>query len=202
MQAMTRFTCNRRLLPANAGALVLALAIGLGLAACKDTTADAITPAAPAASAQAGTAPATAAQAAPAAPGASSTATSADADDEDFPAPRPDDSYNKATLRPQYTACVNASGGATPALQTCGDEELRYQEDRLAEIVAKKVASPDSKAKDDWMEAQAAWWSDTDRYCTWDPRTEGQGQMLDAQSCRINRVANRVDQLNASTDQP
>lgn len=126
----------------------------------------------------------------------------ADVDDDDFPAPRPDDSYNTAALRPQYSTCVKASGGATPALQACGDEELRYQEDRLAKIVAKKVASPDSKAKDDWMEAQAAWWSDTDRYCTWDPRTEGQGQMLEAQSCRINRVANRADQLNASTGQP
>ena len=121
--------------------------------------------------------------------------------EDDMPARRPDDSYNKATLRPRYTACVEASDAVTPALQACGDEELRYQEERLAAIVATQVARPDSKAKDDWMDAQAAWWADTDRYCTWDPRTEGQGQMLDAQSCRINRVANRVDQLNAATGQ-
>ncbi len=199
MQAMMLFTCNRRLLPANAAAFSLALVISFALTGCEDTTADATTAAAPAASAQAGNAASAAPPAALAAPGAS---TSADADAEDFPAPRPDDSYNTATLRPQYATCVNASGGATPALQACGDEELRYQEDRLAAVVAEQVARPDSKAKDDWMEAQAAWWSDTNRYCTSDPGTEGQGQMLDAQSCRINRVANRVDQLNASTDQP
>lgn len=199
MQAVMLFTCNRRLLPANAAAFVLALVISFALTACKDTTADATTAAAPAASGQAGKAASAAPPAALAAPGAS---TSADADADDFPAPRPDDSYKKATLRPQYTTCVNASGGATPALQACGDEELRYQEDRLAAVVAEQVARPDSKAKDDWMEAQAAWWSDTNRYCTSDPRTDGQGQMLDAQSCRINRVANRVDQLNAANHQP
>lgn len=199
MKAMTLFPCIGRALSTNAGALVFALAIGTGVAACKDTSADAAVPAAPVAAAATASAPATEQQSAPAAPG---SATSADADDDDFPAPRPDDSYNKATLRPQYTACVNASDGVTPALEACGDEELRYQEDRLAQIVATKVASPDSKAKDDWMDAQAAWWADTNRYCTWDPRTEGQGQMLDAQSCRINRVANRVDQLNAATNHP
>ena len=199
MQAVMLFTCNRRLLPANAAAFVLALVISFALTACKDTTADTTTAAAPAAAAQAGNAGPAVPPAALAAPGAS---TSADADADDFPAPRPDDSYKTATLRPQYTTCVNASGGATPALQACGDEELRYQEDRLAAVVAEQVARPDSKAKDDWMEAQAAWWSDTNRYCTSDPHTEGQGQMLDAQSCRINRVANRVDQLNVSTDQP
>ena len=36
---------------------------------------------------------------------------------------------------------------------------------------------------------------DTDRYCRIDPDTQGQGQMLDAQSCRINRYANRADVL-------
>ncbi|AWH16074.1 hypothetical protein C1922_01365 [Stenotrophomonas sp. ZAC14D2_NAIMI4_7] len=199
MKAMTLFPCIGRALSANAGALVFALAIGTVVAACKDTSADAAVPAAPVAAAATGSAPGPTAQTAQTAPAA---ATAADADDDDFPAARPDDSYNKATLRPQYTACVDASNGVTPALQACGDEELRYQEDRLAEIVATKVASPDSKEKDDWMDAQAAWWADTNRYCTWDPRTEGQGQMLDAQSCRINRVANRVDQLNAATDHP
>ncbi|AWH27678.1 hypothetical protein C1930_01375 [Stenotrophomonas sp. SAU14A_NAIMI4_8] len=199
MKAMTLFPCIGRALSAHAGALVLALAVGTGLAACKDTSADAAVPAAPVAAAATTSALATAPQSAPAAPGST---TSADADDDDFPAARPDDSYNKATLRPQYTACVDASDGVTPALQACGDEELRYQEDRLAQIVATKVASPDSKEKDDWMDAQAAWWSDTDRHCSWDPRTDGQGQMLDAQSCRINRVANRVDQLNAETHRP
>ena len=128
-----------------------------------------------------------------------SAVASVDAEQDDTPVKRPDDSYKKATLRPGYTRCVNASQAVTSALEACGDEELKYHTDRLRQSVAKIVASPDGKPKDQLMDAQAAWWDDTDRYCAWDPKTEGQGQMLDAQSCRINRVANRADELQVLT---
>lgn len=177
-----------------------ALALSLALAACQapepvpapeaGTTAP-VTPAAtaaPAGSAVAPTAPA---------------ATSADTDSgtaaDDLPAPLPDDSYRKATLRPEYSTCVSASGGVTPALQACGDEEFAYQQGRLRAAFATIVAGPDGKAKDALMDEQAAYMDDTDRYCSWNPEEDGQGQMLDAQSCRINRTANRADQLQALT---
>lgn len=168
----------------------IALVLCLLLGACQAPSADSATVAAAASADE----PTPAATSTP----ASATPATAAADAEDFPAPLPDASYTQANLRPTYTRCVDASEAVTARLQACGDEELSYQEDRLAEIVAGVVASPDSKAKDDWMDAQAAWWSDTNRHCRWDPKTDGQGQRLDAQSCRINRVANRVDQLQAA----
>ncbi len=172
----------------------IALALCLLLGACQAPSADSSTVVA----ATGADKPAPAATSIPASVIPASTAVDADVDSDDFPAPLPDASYTQANLRPAYTRCVDASEAVTARLQACGDEELSYQENRLAEIVAGVVASPDSKAKDDWMDAQAAWWSDTNRHCRWDPKTDGQGQMLDAQSCRLNRVANRVDQLQAA----
>lgn len=173
-----------------------ALALCAALAACQAPeagSATAVAPTTPASSTMPATAPTSIPDTAP------KPATVADTDGDDMPAPLPDASYTKADLRPSYDRCVDASQAATAELESCGDEELAYQEDRLAEIVAKVVASPDSKAKDDWMDAQAAWWVNTNRYCDWDPKTGGQGQMLDAQSCRINRVANRATELQALT---
>ncbi len=47
----------------------------------------------------------------------------------------------------------------------------------------KIVDGPDGKDKDRLMDEQAAYMSDTNRYCRWNPAEDGQGQMLDAQSC-------------------
>lgn len=173
------------------------LALSLALAACQAPEA---APATQAGTTAPVTPAATAAPAAATVPAAPAT-TSADADaataDADLPAPLPDDSYRSATLRPEYSACVSATGGVTPALQACGDEEFAYQQGRLRAAFARIVAGPDGKAKDALMDEQAAYMDDTDRYCSWNPEEEGQGQMLDAQSCRINRTANRADQLQA-----
>lgn len=124
-------------------------------------------------------------------------------DDEDtLSKPRPDASYTKANLRPRYDECVTAAGGVTPELSACGDEELAYHEEQLAGIVEPVIDSPDGIEKDKWLEDQAAWWEDTKRNCAWNPATDGQGQMLDAQSCRINRVVNRVEELKRRSSNP
>lgn len=109
----------------------------------------------------------------------------------------PDDSYRRANLRPRYVACVKASDAVTPSLQACGDEELAWQERRMVEAFGKIADGPDGRFKDEVMDEQAAYMLDTKRHCTWNPAEDGQGQMLDAQSCRINRTANRADQLEA-----
>ncbi|MNV00931.1 hypothetical protein D3C71_911150 [compost metagenome] len=54
---------------------------------------------------------------------------------------------------------------------------------------------PDGPAKDRWMDEQATWAEDTDKRCS--PGTESVGQALDAQSCLINRYANRAEELQA-----
>ncbi|MCC7633072.1 lysozyme inhibitor LprI family protein [Stenotrophomonas rhizophila] len=188
---------HRTLAGPGRGWAVLALSLALALAACQAPEA------APAPHAGTTASATPAATAAPAAAPAPAATTSADADaataDDDLPAPLPDDSYRNATLRPEYSACVGASGGVTPALQACGDEEFAYQQGRLRAAFATIVAGPDGKAKDALMDEQAAYMDDTDRYCSWNPEEDGQGQMLDAQSCRINRTANRADQLQALT---
>lgn len=116
---------------------------------------------------------------------------------EDMGPEVPDDSYRRANLRPRYAACVKASDAVTPELQACGDEELAWQERRMVEAFGKIADGPDGRFKDEVMDAQATYMLDTKRYCTWNPAEDGQGQMLDAQSCRINRTANRADQLEA-----
>lgn len=115
--------------------------------------------------------------------------------DEDGNPYRPDDSYNRANLRPEYGKCVDASDAVTPALQACGDEEYHWQRQRMIAALDVIDAGPDSVSKDKLMDEQDAYMNDTDRYCRFDPDTQGQGQMLDAQSCRINRLANRADAL-------
>lgn len=107
----------------------------------------------------------------------------------------PDNSYNQANLRAQYETCAAASGGVTPAIQACMDEEFRWQQARLRNAWKTIADGPDSIYKDELADEQDAYMRDTDRYCRFDPTTQGQGQMLDARSCRINRYANRADAL-------
>ena len=194
MQVMKRCSGSHRVLFGKRCRTALAVALSMALAACQASNSGEATLAGSVAPSSAVAAtPAEAPQPAPQA------VTTADAAIDDDLAPRrPDDSYRKANLRPAYDACVNASDGVTPALQDCGDEEFAYQQGRLRAAFAKIVAAPDGKAKDAVMDAQAAYMDDTDRYCSWNPDEDGQGQMLDAQSCRLNRTANRADALQSA----
>lgn len=108
---------------------------------------------------------------------------------------RPDDSYNRADLRPGYDKCVDASDAVTSALEACGDEEYQWQRQRMVGALNIIDAGPDSVSKDKLMEEQDTYMRETNRYCRFDPETQGQGQMLDAQSCLINRLANRAAAL-------
>lgn len=108
---------------------------------------------------------------------------------------RLDDSYHRANLRAQYKTCTTASDELSPAIQACMDEEFRWQQARLRNAWGTIADGPDSEFKDKLADEQDAYMRDTDRYCRIDPDTQGQGQMLDAQSCRINRYANRADVL-------
>lgn len=120
--------------------------------------------------------------------------------DNEFKTP-PDDSYIHAPLRPSYVACVKESRGMTDYLQRCGNEEYAHHEAKFRTAVAKIMDSPDSVEKDRIMDDLAAWWEQTNKHCAWDPQTEGQGQMLDAQSCQLNRVANHAVELEAIASQ-
>ncbi|MGH8089505.1 MAG: hypothetical protein ACREPC_14645, partial [Stenotrophomonas sp.] len=152
------------------------LALSLALVACQAPSSEAVTLGGPVApdspDAQASTpAPATqpaatAAEAPSAQPGKHELSAADLAMEAEDMGPRtPDASYRKANLRPQYLACVKASKAVTPALQACGDEELAWQDRRLVAAVSKIADGPDGKFKDDVMDEQAAYMSDTNRYC-------------------------------------
>ena len=108
---------------------------------------------------------------------------------------RLDDSYHRANLRAQYKTCTAASGGVTTAIQACMDEEFHWQRERMRTALQIIGAAPDSEFKDKLADEQDAYMRDTDRQCRIDPATQSQGQLQDAQSCRINRYANRADVL-------
>lgn len=107
----------------------------------------------------------------------------------------PDASYIHAPLRASYTACVEKSNGVTPDLKACADEEYAYHNERFRAAVATIMDSPDGVEKDRVLDELATWWEHTNTYCVWDPENDGQGQMLDAQSCLLNRVANHAPEL-------
>ena len=115
--------------------------------------------------------------------------------------PPPDDSYIHAPLRNSYIACVKNSRGMNDYLQRCGEEEYAYHEAKFRKSTQKLADSPDSPEKDRIADDLAAWWRDTDKYCAWDEKTQGQGQRLDAQSCKLNRVANHAIELEKIVDQ-
>lgn len=106
-----------------------------------------------------------------------------------------DSSFTDSNTRPEYQACVDGTGGETAALQACGDEELAWQDarlNRLYKLVMSKLPEAD---RTKLRSAQRVWLKQTDQTCAWDASTQGQGQMLDAQSCRLNRTTNRADEL-------
>lgn len=114
---------------------------------------------------------------------------------------RPRDiSFTQASLRPQYTRCVQDARGMNDTLEACDAAEFSYQQQQLDVQVARLMASPDSPAKDRWMNEQAFWAQDTDKRCA--PISDHVGALLDAQSCRINRYANRAVELQAHTLAP
>ena len=115
--------------------------------------------------------------------------------DEDGNPSNLDDSYHQANLRTEYRQCVAASGSHTSAINACMDEEFRWQRERMRAALQIIGAAPDSEFKDKLADEQDAYMRDTDHYCHIDPASQGQSQMLDAWSCRINRYANRADVL-------
>lgn len=67
---------------------------------------------------------------------------------------RPDNSYNQANLRMQYKSCAAASGGVTPAIQACMDEEFRWQQARMRSAPSAQV--PTENSRTNWPTSRMA----------------------------------------------
>lgn len=111
-----------------------------------------------------------------------------------------DTSFTQAALRPEYTRCVQDARGMDDQLQACDATEFAFHQKQLEAQVARLMAGPDGPAKDRWMDEQAYWAEDTEKGCA--PASDHVSPMLDAQSCRINRYANRAVELQAHTLAP
>jgi len=105
----------------------------------------------------------------------------------------PDTSYTQAALRPEYTRCVQDARGMDDQLEACDTAELAHHKALLEAQVARLMDGPDGPGKDRWMDEQANWAADTDKHCS--QATDSVGPALDAQSCLINRYANRAVEL-------
>jgi len=112
----------------------------------------------------------------------------------------PDTSDTQAALRPAYSQCVQDARGMDDQLKGCDPSERPYQRKQMEAEVARLMNGPDGPAKDRWMDEQANWAEDTDKRCA--PASDHVGPMLDAQSCRINRYANRAVELHKRTLSP
>lgn len=117
--------------------------------------------------------------------------------DEDESGPGLDDSYRIADLRPQYKACIKASGAIMPDMLACQQEELAFQQGRLRGALAKIANGPDGYFKDEIMNWQAEYMRHTDTNCRDDDEALPVGE---SESCFMNRYANRADALEALAD--
>jgi len=117
--------------------------------------------------------------------------------DEDESGPGLDDSYRVADLRPQYKACIRASGAVMPDMLACQHEEVAFQQGRLRAALARISNGPDGYFKDEVMNWQAEYMRHTDANCRDDDEELPVGE---SESCFMNRYANRADALEALAD--
>ncbi|WP_250443001.1 lysozyme inhibitor LprI family protein [Lysobacter enzymogenes] len=106
------------------------------------------------------------------------------------PAPKPE------ALRASYQRCLADSGGVTPAMQDCLDAEYAYQDGRLNRVYRRLIQRLSKPEAARLRERQRAWIGQRDHAC--DPGARpGQGQLFDADNCRLRKTAERAAQLQA-----
>ena len=109
----------------------------------------------------------------------------------------PDAAPVTSALRTEFTSCVDAAGGVDAAMQDCIGEEYSHQDTRLnaAYGALRKSLPADRMAL--LRTEQRSWIDGRDRGCTWDAKTEGSAQRLNANYCRMEATAKRADALEA-----
>lgn len=102
-----------------------------------------------------------------------------------------------AMLRKSYDTCIKASGGVTPDMQDCIDDEYEHQEGRLRKAFEALLTRPSADTKADLHAEQTKWLSERDAQCDWDEMQGGQAQRLEANSCFLEMTAKRAAELEA-----
>ena len=101
------------------------------------------------------------------------------------------------SLRASFTQCAEASGGVDIAMQDCIASEYGYQDQRLNAVYAELKRNLPAENMTALRTAQRQWLVERDSRCTWDAKTEGSAQRLQANYCRMESTAKRADVLEA-----
>ncbi|MFZ2752302.1 MAG: lysozyme inhibitor LprI family protein [Lysobacteraceae bacterium] len=101
------------------------------------------------------------------------------------------------SLRASFTQCAEASGGVDTAMQDCIASEYGYQDQRLNAVYAELKRNLPAENMTALRTAQRQWLVERDSRCTWDAKTEGSAQRLQANYCRMESTAKRADVLEA-----
>ena len=101
---------------------------------------------------------------------------------------------------PAYAACLDRSGGVTPAMVACSGEETARWDRRLNAAYSSLMGNPAWSAETKAMlrEAQRAWIAFRDRTCTAQGELEAEGGTLArivTADCIARRTAERASEL-------
>ena len=139
--------------------------------------------------------PAPVAEAAPAAP-----ASEAAVVPEPVPAEATSLAADPGVLRASFAKCIDDSGAADAVMQECIANEFGYHDERLNLAYAKLKQTLAANKMVELRGVQRNWMRDRDTKCTWDARTEGSAQRLQANYCMMEATAKRANELEALLD--
>lgn len=98
-------------------------------------------------------------------------------------------------FRDSYNECADTSTGVTGEILDCIAEEFEYQDARLNAIYRNLHDKLPEAQKIRLRDEQRRWLYEKDEGCKWDASTEGQGQLIDAKSCELNKTVVRAGEL-------
>jgi uncharacterized protein YecT (DUF1311 family) len=97
-------------------------------------------------------------------------------------------------IRASYSTCLDASGGVTPAMQTCFDTEYVYQDKRLNSAYKSLMAGLDPEARNKLRHEERNWLTHRRTLCAIDPDS-GQSGRINSNGCELTETAKRATAL-------
>ncbi|WAT16157.1 lysozyme inhibitor LprI family protein [Xanthomonas fragariae] len=113
----------------------------------------------------------------------------------------PDDSEradfgSPTKLRESYGSCIKRSGGATPNILDCNEEEYEYQDTRLNHVYRVLLKRLSAQEKEDLRKKERDWIKKRTTFCNLNGELGGgQAEDIEESSCKLNATARRADEL-------
>ena len=107
-------------------------------------------------------------------------------------------SANETGLSKQFSACMDKSGGATPAMLDCIGSETKRQDVRLNKAYKEVMGQLSPARKNQLREAQRAWLKYRDANCSFYSDPDG-GTLatVNANDCLMSATAARAKEIEA-----